>query len=72
MRNLTLLLLTLSLMCVPLSAAKKKTQTNSQDPYATAELDTLPAVTADDLAYRTILFDDFVVPSSGRRMPENW
>jgi hypothetical protein len=62
-RHLTPLLLTLSLLCVPLLAAKKKTETNSQDPYATAEHETLPAVNAEDLAYRAIVLQDFVIPS---------
>jgi hypothetical protein len=59
----TLLLLTLSLICVPLPAAKKNAATNSQDPYATAELEKLPAISADDLAYRAIVFEDFIIPS---------
>jgi hypothetical protein len=62
-RYLTLLLL-VGLLCAPLPAAKKaKTETNSQDPYATAEHDTLAPVSADDLAYRAVVFQDFVVPA---------
>jgi Domain of unknown function (DUF4410) len=55
-------LLILALMCVPV-AAKDKPQKGSQDPYATAEYETAPAVNAADLAYRTILFEDFTVPA---------
>ena len=55
-------LLMVALMCVS-SAAKDKRQKDSRDPYATAEnYETAPAVNAADLAYRTILFDDFTVP----------
>jgi hypothetical protein len=49
-------------MCVPV-AAKAKSQENSQDPYATAEFETAPAVDAADLTYRTIPFEDFTVPA---------
>lgn len=62
-RQLGLLLLMLSLLPVSMSAAKKKPKGNSQDPYATAELETAPPVNAADLAYRAILFEDFVVPA---------
>jgi hypothetical protein len=62
-RPLALLLLTLSLMCAPLPAAKKTETPNSQDPYKTAEYETLPGVNADDLAYRAIVFEDFVIPA---------
>ena len=62
-RQLVLLVLVLGLTCLPLSAQKKKQKTNSQDPYATAESETAPSVSAADLAYRAILFDDFVVPA---------
>jgi len=55
-------LLLVVLTCAPASAGKK-TKTDSQDPYATAENETPPSVKADDLAYRTILFDDFSVPA---------
>ena len=54
-------LLIVALMCVSV-AAKEKRQKNSQDPYATAEYETAPAVNPADLAYRTILFEDFIVP----------
>jgi len=55
-------LLIVALMCVS-AAAKEKHQKNSQDPYVTAEnYETAPAVNAADLAYRTILFEDFTVP----------
>jgi len=60
-RLLTLPLVVLCLTCAPLCAAKKTK--NPQDPYATAEQQTAPPVNADDLAYRTILFTDFVVPA---------
>jgi hypothetical protein len=58
--HLLTIVLLVSLTCVPLSA--KKTKTNSQDPYATAENETPPSVNPADLAYRTILFEDFAVP----------
>lgn len=54
-------LLIVALMCVSV-AAKEKRQKDSQDPYATAEYETAPAVNPADLAYRTILFEDFIVP----------
>ena len=57
------LLLSVSLMCTPLWAGKKKTNSNSQDPYATAENETAPPVNAADLAYKAILFDEFTVPA---------
>jgi hypothetical protein len=60
--HLLLLLLTLSLICAPLAHARSKTPANPRDPYATAEYDTAPAVKADDLAYRVILFDNFTIP----------
>lgn len=62
-RQVVFLLLILGLVSVPLSAQEKKQKTTSQDPYATAELETAPAVNTADLAYRAILFDDFVVPA---------
>jgi hypothetical protein len=62
MRNLTLLLLAFGLVGLPLSAAKKKPKGNPQDPYATAELEKAPPVNAADLAYKTILFEQFVIP----------
>ena len=55
-------LLILSLMYAP-AAAKDKSKRNPQDPYATAENETAPPVNAADLAYRTILFEDFTVPA---------
>jgi hypothetical protein len=56
-------LLTLALMCVPV-AAKDKSPKNPLDPYVTAEnYKTAPPVNAADLAYRTILFEDFIVPA---------
>ncbi len=54
-------LLLVALMCVPV-AAKIKYEKGSQDPYATAENQTPPAVNAADLAYRAVLFEDFAVP----------
>jgi hypothetical protein len=48
-------------MCLP-SVAKNKVQKNQQDPYVTAEYETAPAVDAAALEYRTILFEDCVVP----------
>ena len=55
-------LLIVALMCVPVAATDKAQ--NPQDPYATAEnYDKAPAVNAADLAYRTILFEDFTVPA---------
>lgn len=55
-------LLIVSLMCAPV-AAKDKSKRDSQDPYATAENETAPPVNAADLAYRTILFEDFTIPA---------
>lgn len=55
-------LLIVSLMCAA-AAAKDKSKRDSRDPYATAELETAPPVNAADLAYRTILFEDFTVPA---------
>lgn len=60
-RLLALWLVVLSLLSVSVFAKKKPT--NPQDPYATAEMETPPAVNAADLAYRTILFEDFIVPA---------
>ncbi len=54
-------LLLAALLCVP-AAATGKSENGSQDPYATAESETAPAVNAADLAYRTILFEDFTIP----------
>ena len=59
--------LLVALMCVPV-AAREKRQKDSQDPYVTAEnYQTAPAVNAADLAYRTILFEDFIVPPEWER-----
>jgi len=55
-------LLIVSLIYAPV-AAKDKSKKDSQDPYATAERETAPPVNAADLAYRTILFEDFTVPA---------
>src|SRR5579864_10990 len=55
-------LLIVSLMYVPL-AAKDRSKRDPRDPYATAEQDSAPPVQAGDLAYRTILFEDFTVPA---------
>jgi hypothetical protein len=55
-------LLVVSLMCAPV-AAKDKAKRDSQDPYATAEHETAPPVNAANLAYRTMLFEDFTVPA---------
>ena len=57
------LFLALVLICLPMFAAKEKKNKNSQDPYATAELETAPAVSAADLAYRAVIFDEFTIPS---------
>jgi hypothetical protein len=63
-RHLIFLLLALSLICAPLAHARAKAApTNSRDPYVTAEYEVAPAVKADDLAYRVILFEDFTVPA---------
>lgn len=57
------LLLIVALLCVAV-AAKDKSPRNPEDPYATAEnYKTAPAVNAADLAYRAILFEDFIVPA---------
>jgi len=55
-------MLILSMASVSISA-KDKAKKNPQDPYVTAELETPPAVNAADLAYRAIVFEDFVVPA---------
>ena len=55
-------LLIVSLMYAPV-AAKEKSKRDSQDPYATAEHESAPPINAADLAYRTILFEDFTVPA---------
>jgi hypothetical protein len=55
-------MLILSMASVSISA-KDKAKKNPQDPYVTAELETPPAVSAADLAYRAIVFEDFVVPA---------
>ncbi len=60
--NILMLLMLIVLACAPASAGKK-TKTDPHDPYATAENETPPGVKSDDLAYRTILFDDFSVPA---------
>ena len=53
----------LGLMSGPLVAGKNKKQKgNPLDPYATAESETAPPVAVADLAYRNVLFEDFVVP----------
>jgi hypothetical protein len=62
MRRLAMWMLVLSLASVSISA-KDKAKKNPQDPYATAELETPPAVNAADLAYHAIVFEDFVVPA---------
>jgi hypothetical protein len=56
-------LLTLWLFTGPLGATAKKPKANSQDPYATAELETAPAVNAADLASRVVLLDKFTIPA---------
>ena len=62
--TLAILMLVLLAFAAPLPAQKKKTKGgNPQDPYSTAESETAPAVAEADLGYRTILFEDFVVPS---------
>jgi Domain of unknown function (DUF4410) len=58
--NLLPFLLIVVLMCVSVAAKEKR---DPRDPYATAEYETAPAVNAEDLAYRTILFEDFIVPA---------
>lgn len=68
-------LLTLSVFSIALTAAKKDSaRTNSRDPYATAEYDTPPPVSASDLAVRSVVFDSFVVPpeweSKARKLVE--
>jgi hypothetical protein len=55
-------LLILTLTCLP-AEAKHKSQSTSQDPYATAEYETAPPVKAEDLAYRAVEFDDFTIPA---------
>jgi len=55
-------LLIVALLCVS-AEAKKKSQLDPRDPYATAENEKAPAVNPADLAYRTILFEDFSVPA---------
>jgi len=64
-QQLALCLLVLSLVSALMFAKDKKDKQpkNPLDPYATAELETPPAVKAEDLAYRAILFEDFVVPT---------
>jgi len=48
---------------LPAGAGKKKENSNSQDPYVTAEnYEKAPAVNASDLAYRTVLFGEFTIP----------
>lgn len=54
--------LIVGLISVPTFAGKKKSETDPHDPYATAEEKTAPPVNAADLAYRAVLFEDFVVP----------
>ena len=61
--HLAALMLAIGLVSAPLSGAKKKAKGNSQDPYATAEFETAPAVNAADLAYRAILFEEFTIPA---------
>jgi len=57
-------MLLLCVVAIPTWAAKKKAvKGNPQDPYATAELATPLAVSAGDLAYRAIFFEDFVIPA---------
>jgi uncharacterized protein DUF4410 len=58
-----LMLLMLVVLTYAPASAGKKTRMDLRDPYATAENETPPSVKADDLAYRTILFDDFSVPA---------
>lgn len=62
-RRLLLIFLTFSLICGPLAHARSKKTTDSRDPYATAEYETAPAVKAEDLAYRVILFEGFTIPA---------
>ena len=63
-QHLIFLLLTLSLICAPLAYARSKSApSNPRDPYVTAESDVAPAVKAEDLAYRVILFEDFTIPA---------
>ncbi len=56
-------MLILGIFSACLCAAKDKKQPkNPNDPYATAELETAPAVNPADLAYRAVLFEDFTIP----------
>lgn len=56
-------LLTLSAFSLALTAAKKEsTPLNPKDPYATAENEMPPAVSASDLAVRSVVFENFIVP----------
>ncbi|MGD0799883.1 MAG: hypothetical protein ABR906_01060 [Terracidiphilus sp.] len=64
--NVMLLLLAVGLVCGPVArASSKAVRTNgARDPYATAEdYKNAPPVSANDLAYRIILFDDFTIPA---------
>ena len=56
------LVLLITLVCIPASA-KGKEPSNPHGPYATAENETAPAVNAADLAYHSILFEEFSVPA---------
>ena len=68
---------TLALAALPfaLTAAKKeKTPTNPKDPYSTAEFETAPAVSADDLAIKSVVFENVQIPtkweSDARRLAD--
>jgi len=58
------LLLLITVTCVPVSAKSKE---HPQGPYATAENETAPAVNSGDLAYHSILFEEFSVPAEYER-----
>ncbi len=62
-------LLTLGALPFALTAAKKdstkgSTPANPRDPYATAENEMPPAVSASDLAVRSVVFESFVIPKA--------
>jgi hypothetical protein len=62
-KQLMLILALCCLMSTQVFAGKNdKGKANSQEPYATAEFESAPAVSSGDLAYRIILFDEIKIP----------
>jgi hypothetical protein len=61
-RSALLVMLFTFLLAQAFAGSKDKEKGRHQDPYGTAELEAAPPVNPADLAYRTIVFDQFKIP----------